>query len=88
MQYAVYADLSRRLTEQERSSLFEALDANVLGSGCVGLQKGPNDEVYFALEALNEAAASAQAVHGMKLILQKAAFDVEYALTLQRMDRA
>jgi hypothetical protein len=88
MQYSVFADLSRRLTEHERSALFEALDANVPGSGCVGLQHGPSDEVYFALEGPDEAAAIAQAAHYMDLILQIAALDVEYALTLQRMDRA
>ena len=85
MQYAVYADLSRRLAEHERSTLFEALEANVPGSGCVGLQKCPNDEVYFVLEALSEEAASTQAAHCMSLILQKTLVEVEYELTLQRM---
>ncbi|MBN8422809.1 MAG: hypothetical protein J0L73_28130 [Verrucomicrobia bacterium] len=88
MQFAVYADLSRRLAEHERSTLFEALDADVPGSGCVGLQKGPNDEVYFVLEALSEEQARAQAAHCMNLILQKALVEVEYALTLQRMHAA
>jgi hypothetical protein len=88
MQYAVYADLSRRLTEHERSTLFEALDANVPGSGCVGLQKGHTDEVYFVLEALSEAGAREQAALCMNLILQNAPIHVEYELTLQRMDAA
>jgi hypothetical protein len=82
MRYAIYADLSRRLTEQERSALAEALDVSVPDSGCVGLQKGPNDEVYFSLEALSEAAARAQAEHYMNTMLQKVALSVEYALTL------
>ena len=86
MRYAVYADLSRQLTSQERSSLFESLEASVPGSGCVGLQKGPNDEVYFSLEALSETAANAQAEHYMGIILHQAALDIEYTLTLQRMN--
>ena len=81
MRYAIYADLSRRLTEQERSAFADALDASVPDSGCVGLQKGPTDEVYFSVEALSEAAARAQAEHYMSIMLQKVALNVEYALT-------
>lgn len=86
MQYAVYADMSRGLTEHERSALFEALDAIVPGSGCVGIQQGPEDEVYFSLEAPSEAAASTQAGHYMNLILQKAGIDLKHTLTLERRD--
>lgn len=88
MRYGVYADLSRRLTEQERSVLFEALEASVPDSGCVGLQNGPSDEVYFSLEALSEAAASEQAQRYLSMMFQRVALSVEYALTLQRMDCA
>ena len=82
MRYAIYADLSRRLTEQERSALAEALEASVPDCGCVGLQKGPNDEVYFSVEALSEATARAQTEHYMTVMLQKVALSLEYALTL------
>ena len=61
MRYAVYADLSRPLTGRERSAVCEALDATVLDSGCVGRQKGPNDEVYFCVDAISEEDAKAQA---------------------------
>lgn len=88
MQYAVYADLSRRLTEQERSALFEALDASVPGSGCVGLQKGLIDEVYFSLEAPSETTAGVQAERYMRAMLQKTELDVEYTLTLQKLSRS
>ena len=37
--YSVYADLSRRLTKQERLAIFEALETSVPGSGCVGPQQ-------------------------------------------------
>ncbi len=36
MEYAVYADLPRRLSNQEQTCLFEALDTIVPGSGCIG----------------------------------------------------
>jgi hypothetical protein len=60
MEYAVYADLSRRLAEHERTALFKALEASVPGSGCVGMQKGPTDEVYFSLVAPSKEEASAR----------------------------
>ena len=85
MEFAVYADLSRPLTEQEQSDLFGAVDANVPSSGCVGFQKGPNVEVYFTLKAPSEAAAAAQAESLLKSVLQKATLDVQYALTLQKL---
>ena len=88
MHYAVYADLSRQLTVQERLSLSEALDVIVPGNGCVGLQKSPNDEAYFSLQALSEAAARALAERHMSAMLHKAALEVGYTLTLQRMNRA
>jgi hypothetical protein len=85
MLFAVFADLSRQLTRHERSAVVDALEVCVPGSGCVGPQKGPNDEVYFALDALSEVAANAQAVHYMSKVLQQAGIVTEYALSLQRI---
>lgn len=83
MQFAVYVDLTRELTIEERSAIGEALDATVSEGGCVGLQNGPNDEVYFAVEAATEKEAAEQAKRYMDILLQAAAIDVEYELTLQ-----
>ncbi len=88
MEYAVYADLSRPLTEQERSTIFAALDAIVPDSGCVGLQKGPNDEVYFTVDALSLEEAKAQATQYMNQILNKVELDIGYTLELQKLYRA
>ena len=60
MWFAVFANLSRRLTTQERTTLFEALDATVPDSGCVGPQNSQNDEVYFSVDAQSEAVARAR----------------------------
>ena len=83
MLYAVYADLSSPITTQERLALFEALDATVPGSGCVGPRKGPHDEVYFVVEALTEEEAREQAERFMNIVLQTAGLEIAYALTLQ-----
>jgi len=83
MQYAVYADLGRPLTDEERSAVAAALDAKVPGSGCVGMQNGPNDELYFCLEAAGDAEAEAQAVWYAALVFREAGLDAEYTLTLQ-----
>ena len=50
MRFDVYADLSRPLTESERSAVAEAMDASVPGGGCVGFQgRAANlqEEVFF-----------------------------------------
>jgi hypothetical protein len=84
VQYAVFAAISRRLTEAERRTIFEALDANVPGSGHIGHEKkSAPDEVYFVIEASSEEIAKLQADAYMKLILQVAKSDVQYAITLQ-----
>lgn len=88
MPYAVYADLSRALTRQERATLFEALDSTVPSSGCVGPQKGPHDEVYFSIDAPTKEEATEQAAGYMRIILEKAGLDTDYTLELQIFNRA
>jgi hypothetical protein len=88
MQYAVFADLSCDLTAQERSAVSEALDSMVPNSGCVGRQKGPNDEVYFSIEAHTEQDARERAARYMNIVLRSAGLNAEYTLTLQAMERA
>jgi hypothetical protein len=83
MQYDAFADLSRPLTEQERDAVAEALDANVPGGGCVGLQNGPNDEIYFCVEASSEQDARTNAQSYVNSVLQTAGLDVGYELELQ-----
>jgi hypothetical protein len=80
MLYAVYADLPRRLTSAERSAVADALDENVPGSGCVGLQKGPNDEVCFRVEATSDEEAGAQAARYISVVLCRARLADAYTL--------
>jgi hypothetical protein len=84
MTYSVYADLCRRLTAEERSTLFEALDALVPGSGCIGPQRLPNDEVYFTVEAASEDDARRQAQDYMVAMLKSATLDVDYTIECSR----
>jgi hypothetical protein len=84
MHYSVFVDLSRQLSIEERSSIFEALEANVPGSGCVGVDKGPPDEVFFGVEADSEKEASDKAKHYMSIVAQKTGLDAKYTVTLQR----
>ena len=84
--YAVYADLSRQLTNQERLAIFEALETRVPDSGCVGPQKRAEDEVYFVVEAPSDDEASALAAHYMSTVLKHAGVKAQYTLTLQTLD--
>ena len=83
MRYAVWADLPRELTEEERSTVFEALDRSVPGSGCVGRDKGATDAVYFCVEAVSEDEARTQAANCMNMLLRRAKVDISYTLYLQ-----
>ena len=84
--YSVYADLSRRLTKQERLAIFEALETSVPDSGCVGPQKRAEDEVYFVVEAPSDEEASALAAQYMNTVIKQAGVDAQYTLTLQTID--
>jgi len=88
-QYGVYADISRQLTDLERSAVSDALDANVPGSGCVGRHKCPddNDEVYFSIEAISEENAAELATQYMLCVVQQAGLRATYTLTLQRIPK-
>ncbi|MHA7628331.1 hypothetical protein [Corallococcus sp. M7] len=83
MNWSVYADLSRSLTEAERGSVAQALDELVPGSGCVGPQKGDVDEVYFRVDAASSAEASVTAARLLDVILEKAGVQVRYEIQLQ-----
>jgi hypothetical protein len=87
MRYAVFADLSRRLTDTERLSLADALDSSVPDGGCVGPQRDLGDEVYFCVEAISEEEARSQAARYMDIVLSETGLDAEYTLTLQRSNR-
>ena len=80
MLYSVYADLSRPLTEKERAILFDALDAAVPGSGCVGRWREPNDEIYFCVEASSDSEAREAAVHYLRGIFAVANVEAEYTI--------
>ena len=81
--YSVYADLSRPLSVDERSRVVDALDASVPESGCVGQQNGPNDEVYFCVDAASEGEAISLASIHMSRVLQEAGLDTTFKLALQ-----
>ena len=86
MLYAVYIDMPRQLTAQERLAVADALEAQVPSGGCVGLQKGPNDEVYFDVEAPSDKEAEALAARYISLVFQAAELDEEYTISLQTTD--
>ncbi len=86
MRYHVYVDLSRRLTEQERSAVFEALERHVPDSGCVGPQNAPEDEVYFSVQASSDEEASAVAARYISIVLTHAGLDTHYTISLQTTD--
>lgn len=67
----------------ERATLFEALDSLVPGSGCVGRQNGPNDEVYFSVSEETYEQAWQQAVRWMDIVLRNANLAVDYTIELQ-----
>ena len=54
--------------------------------GCVGLQKGPYDEVYFDVEAASDKEAEALAARYISVVLQAAGLHEEYTITLQTTD--
>lgn len=84
MLYSIYADLSRPLTDKERAQLFEALDAAVPGSGCIGRDRAPNDEIYFCVEASSDTEARVAAVRYVSGILAEASVEAEYTIDVAR----
>ncbi len=86
--YAIYVDLSRLLSDQERSEVFEALDVIVPGSGCVGVQHGPTDELYFCVDAVSETEAKAVTDRYMRRIIDRAGLDVEFEIGYISQDKA
>jgi argininosuccinate synthase len=84
VEYSVYADLPRPLTADERLAVGKSLDANVPGSGCVGPQKGPNDEIYFSVEAHSDEDATAKATRYLKLVALEAGLNSTYTIEVQR----
>ncbi|NOK20914.1 hypothetical protein [Corallococcus carmarthensis] len=83
MNWSVYADLSRPLTEAERRSVAAALDELVPDGGCVGQQKPGCDEVYFRLDDVSREEASVTAARLLEVILEKAGVQARYEVRLQ-----
>jgi hypothetical protein len=87
MRYNVYVDLSRCLTNQERSAVFEALETNVPDSGCVGPHKGEQqEEVFFRVEAPSDEEAGALAARYAAIVLKHSGLDTQYSVSLQTGD--
>lgn len=84
MRWGVFADLSRRLGDGERHAVFAAIDELVPDSGCVGPGRSGDEEVWFIVEAPDEAAARRLAAGLMDRVLAAAGVDVGHAITLQR----
>jgi hypothetical protein len=82
--WSVSADVSRLLTEAERTAIADALDDIVEGGGCVGLQKGTTDEIYFVVDLASEEAARAEAIRCVDLALRKANVSISYVMNLRR----
>ncbi|MCP3138601.1 hypothetical protein [Pyxidicoccus xibeiensis] len=85
MHWSIYADLSRGLSPEERSAIAAALDAVVPSGGCVGLQNGSVEEVYFTLEAGSEAEARAEAHRHVEVVLRNADVKAEYSIQVEPM---
>lgn len=86
MEYAVYAGLPRRLSNQEQACLFEALDTIVPGSGCIGPRASQEQiEMYFEVDATTEEDARQQAEQYMNRILQEAGLEMEFALEIRQI---
>ena len=83
MHWSIYADLSRGLSAEERSAIAAALNEVVPSGGCVGLQTGGVEEVYFTVEADTEAEARAQAHRDVEVVLRNASVKAEYRVSLQ-----
>ncbi|MFP2904785.1 hypothetical protein ACLESD_06960 [Pyxidicoccus sp. 3LFB2] len=83
MQWAIYADLSRGLSMEERLAIAEALDKLVPDSGCVGPNRAGVEEVYFCVEASTEAEARAEAHRYVDAVLRDADVKAEYGIYQQ-----
>ena len=83
MRFAVFADLSRPLTEHEQAALFAAVDELIPDSGCVGPNRRGDFELYFTVDAPTLEAAQGEAASYMSAVLARASLNIGYALTLQ-----
>ncbi|GMU04404.1 hypothetical protein [Corallococcus caeni] len=83
MNWSVYADLSRPLTEAQRRAVAAVLNELVPDGGCVGPQRPGCDEAYFRLDDVTREEASVTAARWMDVILEKAGVQARYALQLQ-----
>jgi hypothetical protein len=79
----VFVDLERRLCGDEQRDLFAAIDALVPNSGCVGPNRSGVSEVYFSVDAENEADARARAADLISRVLSRAAIDTKHEISLQ-----
>ena len=86
MNYSVFGGLSRPLSNEERSAIFDALETCVPDGGCVGPRSTPEDEVWFEVDAPSDEEASALAEHYMNIVITRSEVDVQYDITLQTTD--
>lgn len=87
VRWSVFADLDRRLDDDERGDLFAAIDAEIPDSGCVGPNRAGVEEVYFVIEADSAAAARDVAAEYMDRVLAASGVRVGYTITLQASSR-
>lgn len=83
MPWNVFVDLTRRLSDVERRAVFDAVDAVVPDSGCVGPNRAGMDEVFFVVVADDEAAARARAAVLIARVFARAAITADYEITVQ-----
>lgn len=83
VRWSIYVDLSRSLTDAERTAVGIMLDEVVPQGGSVGRLSGTVDGAYFALEAPSASEAAAAAEGLMAEVLARArvrvSFDVAVA---------
>jgi hypothetical protein len=83
MKWSIYVDLARPLTVDERSAVFAALQELVPDAGCVGLQNGPSDEVYFRVDAPSAIEARNAASAYVEALLNRAQLSIEFEIHVQ-----
>lgn len=82
MRYEIYSELLRQLSELERYTVFEAVDALIPDSGCVGRMGMPNDEVYFCVFAESEDDARSQAITWMTAVLRQSKLELGFGIQI------
>lgn len=83
MRFAVFADLLRPITTEEHAALFASVVKLSPDSGCLGLNRSGNFEMYFTVDSPTQEAARSTAEGYMSAVLAATSISLAYVLTLQ-----